>query len=129
MIKVQFSRLALVTVCTLLLLITGCSETIDVQLEPKVDAYLVTDSKRAISLVETDAAHIQLNTWLKENRTNWHATSGRYPGGVYLKSGVDGIQVTGMNVVVYSTKGPEPEAKYIRHVGKLELSEVRAIGQ
>lgn len=129
MIKALTSQLTLVSVCTSLFLITGCSETIDVQLEPTVDAYLVTDSKQAIRLVETDAAHIQLNTWLKENRTNWHVTSGRYPGGVYLKSGTDGIQVTGMNVVVYSTKGPEPEAKYIRHVGKLELSEVRAIGQ
>ena len=125
----QIARLAIAPFVASLVLMTGCTETVDIQLGPKVDAYLVTDSKQAISLAETDAAYIELNEWLSENRTGWHNTAGRYPGGVYLKSGADGIQVTGMNVVIYSTKGAEPEAKFIHHAGKLELSNVRGIGQ
>ena len=129
MIISKITRLAIVPLLAIFVLMTGCTETVDIQLGPKVDAYLVTDSKQAISLAETDAAYIELNEWLTENRTGWHNTAGRYPGGVYLKSGADGIQVTGMNVVIYSTQGAEPKAKFIHHVGKLELSEVRGIGQ
>lgn len=132
MIKIPLSRFSpvalLLPLLASLFLTAGCSETVDVQLEPKVDAYIYTKSKQAISLVETDAAYIELNDWLRENQANWHGTSGSYPGGVYIKSGDDGIQVTGMNVVIYSTKGPKPQARYIRHVGKRELSEVRGLG-
>mgnify|MGYP000092771347 CR=1 FL=1 len=129
MIRRQIARSATVPFLASLMLMTGCTETVDIQLEQKVDAYLVTDSQQSIRLTETDVAYLELNTWLSENRTGWHNTSGRYPGGVYLKSGDDGIQITGMNVVLYSAAGTEPKARFIHHVGKLELSKVRQIGQ
>jgi hypothetical protein len=112
-----------------LLLMTGCSETVKIQLEPEVGAYIVTDSKTKISLTKTDPAHLELNSWLKENQTGWHNTSGRFAGGVYIKSGVNGIQVSGMEIIIYSTAGSEPDAKFVRSVGKTELPLVRAIGQ
>jgi len=129
MIRNQIARSAIVPFVAALVLMTGCTETVDIQLGPNVDAYLVTDSKQAIGLAEKDAAYIELNDWLRENNTGWHKTAGRYPGGVYLKSGDDGIQITGMEVIIYSTKGPEPDAKFIHHVGKRELSAVRGLGQ
>lgn len=129
MTNITIPRLALASLLISLFLTTGCTETIDVQLQPKVDAYLVTNSKQAINLVETDAAHIELNNWLRENNTNWHITSGRYPGGIYIKSGTDGIQVSGMQIIIYSTTGAEPDAKYVRHVGKTELPLLRGVGQ
>ena len=129
MIKTQVTPLVLLPLFTSLLLMAGCTETVNIQLEPQVDAYLVTNSKKAINLVETDAAHAELNVWLRENNTGWHVTSGRYPGGIYIKSGTDGIQVSGMEVIIYSTAGAEPDAKYVRNVGKTELPLVREIGQ
>lgn len=129
MTKTPFTSIALFNFLASLLLITGCTETIDIQLETKVDAYVVTDSKNKISLTETDPAHVELQSWLNENNTGWHNTMGRFPGGVYIKSGKDGIQVTGMEVVIYSTTGPQPDAKYVRNVGKKELPLVRGIGQ
>ncbi len=127
--KRHIARSAIIPFLASLVLITGCTETVDFQLGPKVDAYVMTDSEQAISVAETDTAYIELNEWLLANRTGWHATAGRYPGGVYLKSGADGIQVTGMEVIIYSTDGPEPNAEYIHHVGRQELSAVRALGQ
>ena len=129
MTQAPFNSITLCALLASLLLITGCTETIDIQLESKVDAYVVTDSKNKISLSETDPAHAELQNWLNENNTGWHNTMGRFPGGVYIKSGKDGIQVTGMEIVIYSTTGPQPDAKYVRTVGKKELPLVRGIGQ
>lgn len=127
--KRQVARLAIVPFLASLVLMTGCTETVDLQLGPKVNAYVMTDSKQAISVAQTDAAYIELNEWLRANRTGWHPTAGRYPGGVYLKSGDDGIQVAGMEIIIYSTDGSEPNAEYIHHIGRQELSAVRALGQ
>ena len=129
MIKIETARSLLLPIFASLIFMAGCTETVNIQLESKVDAYLVTDRTQAINLIETDAAHIELNTWLRENNTGWHITSGRYPGGIYIKSGSDGIQVSGMEIIIYSTTGPEPEAKYVRNVGKTELPVVRGVGQ
>lgn len=127
--KHRIARLAIVPFLASLILMTGCTDTVDIQLGPKVDAYVMADREKVISVAQTDAAYIELNEWLSENRTGWHATAGRYPGGVYLKSGDDGIQVAGMEIIIYSTDGPEPNAEYIHHVGRQELSAVRALGQ
>jgi hypothetical protein len=129
MIKNQPARTILFPLLVSLLLMAGCTETVNIQLEPKVGAYIVTDSKTKIELVETDPAHLELNSWLEENQTGWHNTTGRFAGGVYIKSGINGIQVTGMEVIIYSTKGLEPNARFVRSVGRTELPFVRAIGQ
>ena len=129
MIRTHTARAVLLALFVSLLLMAGCSETINIQLEPKVNAYIVTDSQAKINLVETDPAHIELNNWLQEHQTGWHNTSGRFPGGIYIKSGANGIQVTGMEIIIYSTTGPEPDARFVRNVGKTELPLVRGIGQ
>lgn len=129
MIKMRPARFAFLPLLTSLLWVVGCTETVHIQLEPKVNAYVATNSQQAISLDASNPAHKELNTWLSEHQTGWHNTSGRFPGGVYIKSGKDGIQVTGMEVVIYSTTGPAPDARYVRNVGKKELPLVRAIGQ
>lgn len=123
----KIKQSAILFILASVMMMVGCSKAVDIQLADTLSAYVISDSKTPIHLEKTDAAYIQLNDWLAENRTGWHNTAGRFPGGVYLLSGDTGIQVTGMNVVVYSTRGPEPEAQYIRHVGKLELSDVRAL--
>ena len=129
MIQTKAARLVILPLLASILLMAGCTETVNIQLEPEVDAYTVTDSQTKIGLVETDSAYVELNNWLQENQTGWHNTSGRFPGGVYIKSGVNGIQVTGMEIIVYSTTGSEPDAKFVRHVGKTELPLVRKLGQ
>jgi hypothetical protein len=129
MIKIQTARSVLLPLLASLLLMAGCTETVNIQLEPKVDAYIVTDSQAKISLVETNPAYIELSNWLQENQAGWHNTAGRFPGGVYIKSGMNGIQVTGMEVIIYTTAGLEPDAKFVRHVGKTELPLVRGIGK
>jgi hypothetical protein len=123
----HMARFVSLTSLASLLLVAGCSETINIQLEPKVDAYVVSASKQKVSLVETDTAYIELQSWLQENQTGWHNTSGRFPGGVYIKSGKRGIQVTGMEIVIYTINGFEPDAQYVRNVGKTELPLVRGI--
>jgi hypothetical protein len=123
----HMARFVSLTSLASLLLVAGCSETINIQLEPKVDAYVVSASKQKVSLVETDTAYIELQRWLQENQTGWHNTSGRFSGGVYIKSGKRGIQVTGMEIVIYTINGFEPDAQYVRNVGKTELPLVRGI--
>lgn len=102
--------------------ILGCSKSLDFKLEPEVEMFISNDLKQRIRLSESDEAYVVLRTWLNENRTRWYATSGRYSGGVYVKSGDYGIQVTESKVVIYSITGNEPKAIYIQEIEKNELS-------
>ncbi|TWX67746.1 hypothetical protein ESZ36_10520 [Colwellia demingiae] len=116
----------------LLLLVTclfGCSKPLDIQLEPEVHIFLSKDTKQGIPITLNDKAYLVLNEWLHENKTGWYATSGRYPGGVYIKSGKFGIQVIESKVVIYSTVGNEPKAIYIQEIEKGELSAILAFGK
>ena len=112
-----------------LLILTSCSESLDIPLEPEVSVYLSNDREKTISLTHKDKEYAVLKEWLLKNNSGWHATSGEYPGGVYIKSGNHGIQVTEHFVIIYSTSHPEPRAVYIQKIGRDSLSEIRNIAR
>jgi len=111
------------------LLLAGCGNTFDIQLAPEVTAYVGDSNGQQIQLTKDNEAYVILDQWLRENRSNWYTTSGRYTGGVYIQSGDYGIQVTNSTVVIYSTQGPDPRAIYIQNIKKSELSSIKNIGQ
>ena len=118
-----------VIILLLVMFIVSCSKSLDIQLEPEVSMFLNNDTEQRIRLTQKDEAYVVLNEWLHENRSDWHATSGRYPGGVYIKSGNYGIQVTESHVVIYSTANNETKAIYIQAVEKGELSIISNFGK
>ncbi len=111
------------------LVLASCSESLDIQLESEVNVYLSNDSERKIRLTPQDKEYANLNEWLREHRSGWYPTSGRYPGGVYIKSGIYGIQITETHVVLYSTTYPEPRSIYIQKIGKGKLSGIKKFGK
>ena len=108
----------------LVMCLLGCSKALDLQLEPEVKVFFSDDAKKNIHLTQQDKAYIVLSEWLHENKANWLVTSGRYPGGVYIKSGEYGIQVTESKVVIYSTLGKKPKAIYVQEIKNGELSTI-----
>ena len=109
------------------LVLVSCSESLDINLESEVNVFLSHDSEQKIRLTPKDKEYTVLNEWLREHRSGWYPTSGRYPGGVYIKTGDYGIQITEKNVILYSTTYPEPRSMYIQKVGKGKLIEIRNI--
>lgn len=109
--------------------LVGCSNTVDLQLEPEVTLFVGDSNGQQIQLTKESEAYVILDEWLRENRSNWYTTSGRYQGGVYIQSGDHGIQVTNSTVVIYSTQGADPQAIYIQNIKKSELSSVKSLGQ
>lgn len=107
------------------LVLVGCSNSLDLQLDPEVTVLLSHDRNQHIALTPQDKEYTSLNKWLRENRSGWHTTTGRYRGGVYLRSGDYGIQVTQTHVIIYSTDEDEPKAMYIQQIGHGELVEMR----
>lgn len=118
-----------IIILLLVMVIVSCSSSLDIQLEPEVSLFLNNDTKQRIRLTQKDEVYVILNEWLHENRSNWYVTSGRYPGGVYVKSGNYGIQVTETQVVIYSTTSNEPKAIYIQGIKKSELSRISNFGK
>ena len=110
-----------------MLLVASCSSSLDVQLDPEVNAYISQEDGKKIRLTANDKAYAALSQWLDEHRSGWYSTSGRYPGGVYIKSADYGIQVTETHVILYSTTSSEPRALYIQQADPNELREVRAL--
>ena len=113
----------------LVIVLVSCSKSLDIELEPEVSVFLSNDTEQRIRLTQKDEAYVTLNEWLHENRSDWHATSGLYPGGVYVKSGNYGIQVTESHVVIYSTSSNKPKAIYIQEIKKGELSRIINLGK
>ncbi len=111
------------------LILMGCSESLDVQLEPEVTVYFSDDSEQRLSLTSADNEYAVLNEWLQEHNSDWYPTSGRYPGGVYIKSGRYGIQITKIHIVLYSTTSSEPKAIYVQQIARNELSEIKNLGK
>ena len=111
------------------LVLVSCSQSLDIQLEPEVNIFLSNDSEQIIRLTPKDKEYRNLNEWLREHRSDWYPTSGGYPGGVYIKSGIYGIQITETHVVLYSTTSPEPRSIYIQKIDRDELSGIRNIGK
>ncbi len=110
------------------LVLVSCSNTFDIQLAAEVSVYFSDNNKHSIQLTKNNEEYTTLNKWLQENRSDWYATSGRYPGGVYIKSGNYGIQITNTHVVIYLAKGAnQPKAIYIQTIKKGELSSISNI--
>lgn len=114
-----------IIVLVLALALMSCSKLFAIQLEPEVEVFFSNDTEQRRHLTKKDEAYVVLNEWLHKNKDNWYATSGRYPGGVYIKSGIYGIQVTELKVIIYTTTGEKPEAIYIQEIEKGELSKIR----
>lgn len=111
------------------LAIIACSKTVEIQLEPNVTLIPSKNQELRIGLTSKDNEYGLLRDWLKNNDAGWNSTSGQYPGGVYIVSGDNGIQITKTHVVLYSSKQAKPTATYIqKHVGG-ELNALREIAQ
>jgi hypothetical protein len=113
----------------LVICLFSCSKPLDIQLEPEVHIFLSKDTKQGIRITPKDEVYVILNEWLADNKTGWYVTSGRYPGGIYVKSGKYGIQVIESKLVIYSTAGNEPKAIYIQEIEKGELSAIINFGK
>ena len=107
----------------------GCSQSVNLQLAPQVNAYVHSNSQQAIPLTINDSTYKELNDWLSRNQQDWLTTSGRYPGGVYIKSNNHGIQVTPLKVIIYSSSAAETKALYIKHIGPEDLKLTKKLGQ
>jgi len=57
------------------------------------------------------------------------STSGKYPDGIYLKTGDYGIQIRETNLVLYSTQYEKPRAIYIQNIEPGELLEIKKLGK
>lgn len=114
---------------TLLLLLMGCSKSVDVQLDAKVTVFLSNGSEQQIHLTDNDAEYIMLKEWLEQNKANWLSASGRYPGGIYLTSGSYGIQVTDSKVVLYSSITEKPTAIYAQEIERSDLKALKDLGR
>lgn len=111
------------------LLLVGCGNTFDLKLAPKLTLFVGDSNGPQIQLTKDNEEYVILDEWLRENNSNWYATSGRYQGGVYIQSGDYGIQVTNTTVVIYASQGGDPEAIYIQNIKKSELSSIKNIGK
>lgn len=114
---------------TLLLLLMGCSKSVDVQLDAEVTVFLSNGSEQKIRLTNNDAEYVMLKEWLEQNKANWLSTSGRYSGGIYLTSGKYGIQVTDSKVVLYSSITNKPTAIYAQEIERSELKALKNLGR
>ncbi|MBV1919597.1 MAG: hypothetical protein KUG73_02870 [Pseudomonadales bacterium] len=113
----------------LVLVLVGCTESLNVQLDPEEVVFFSDDSEKRVPISQKDQAYKELNKWLSEHNSGWYTTAGQYPGGVYLKSSDYGIQVTENHVVLYSTEYKDSRAIYIQNIDKGELSGIRNLGQ
>jgi hypothetical protein len=110
----------------LLLVLTGCSKLVDVQLDAEVTVFLSNSSEQKVQLTAKDAEYVMLKEWLALHKGDWLSTSGRYSGGVYLTSGNYGIQVTDSKVVLYTNITDKPTAIYAQEI---ERSDLKALKQ
>lgn len=107
----------------------ACSKTVEIQLETSVTLIPSKNQELRLNLTSKDNEYRLLRDWLQKNNADWNSTSGQYPGGIYIVSGDNGIQITKTHVVLYSSKQAKPTAIYIqKHVGG-ELNALREIAQ
>ena len=111
----------------LLLVLTGCSKLVDVQLDAEVTVFLSNGSEQKILLTAKDAEYIMLKEWLALHKGDWLSTSGRYSGGVYLTSGNYGIQVTDSKVVLYTNITDKPTAIYAQEIERSGLNALKKL--
>lgn len=111
----------------LLFFLMGCSKMVDVQLDAEVTVFLSNGSEQKIQLTAKDAEYIMLKEWLEQHKAGWLSTSGRYSGGVYLTSGIYGIQVTDSKVVLYTGITDKPTAIYAQEIERSDLKALKKL--
>ena len=111
------------------MILVSCSESLDIQLDPEVTAFLSTDGEQKIVLTAKDKEYTILNQWLSDHRSDWYSTAGNFPGGVYIKTGNYGIQITENHVILYSTSYSKTRAINIQKIAKSDLSEFKNMGK
>lgn len=107
----------------------ACSKTVEIELEANITMIPSQNQDLRINLTSKDNEYVLLREWLLKNDSGWNSTSGQYPGGVYIVSGKNGIQITQTHVVIYSSKLAKPTATYIQKVFNGELNALREIRQ
>ncbi len=118
-----------ILILLVVLLLTACTQQVELQLAPKVKVHVSQDSDVVLELSEEAPAYQALNQWLADHKDDWMTTNGRYPGGVYVQSGETGIQVTNQFVILYSRKNGKLEANYIQEKTRATLAVVTALGK
>ncbi|WP_206486177.1 hypothetical protein [Thalassotalea sp. G2M2-11] len=120
---------ALIVSLTSILAISGCSKVVNIELAPEVKVFLSDDRDKTIYLTSADQAYQTLNAWLKSHQDGWYPTSGTYSGGIYVRSGDKGIQVTERRVIIYSTEKAKPQAIFVQEINNSDLLVVKNIGK
>lgn len=118
----------LLTILTSTLLL-GCTKVVEIELAPRVTAYVSDNKAFKQELTAKDEAYQVLSGWMKEHQSGWFSTSGRYEGGTYIHSGKHGILVKERRIVIYVIKGTTPEATYVRDIKPSELLVIKNIGK
>ena len=116
------------TLLCAMLVLTACSKTIDISLEPKVKVFFSDNKEKTITLKTGDEAYDLLDSWLKSHQGGWLTASGQFAGGVYILSGEYGIQITEAKVIIYAAKGSKPMALYAQQITRSELKLLKELG-
>lgn len=111
------------------LFLASCTKSVDVQLDTKTDVLFSEDNDKTLQLTMQDPAYAELASWLEENRDSWYSTSGKYPGGIYFKSGDFGIQITKTKVVLYSSGPRGSKAEYVQNIGMGDLKALKKLAE
>lgn len=119
----------LVVLSLLVLSITGCSKSVDVQLASEVKVYFSEERDKTMKLNDSDDEYQLLQNWLNENKEGWYKTSGKYRGGIYMKSGDQGLQVTTNRVVLYAIHHGEPNAVFVQNIEKQDLRAFKQLAE
>jgi hypothetical protein len=119
----------LLVLSTLLLVLMGCSKSVDVRLDAEVTVFLSDGSDKKVKLTAQNPEYIMLKEWLEQHKASWLSTSGRYSGGIYLTSGNYGIQVTDSKVVLYSSITEQPTAIYAQEIERIDLRALKDLGK
>ena len=122
-------KYAKVLIILLAFAVVSCTKAIDIPLPPEIVVHFSEDDSRQVRLSANDKAYIELRTWLSEHQSDWYTTSGKYPDGIYLKTGDYGIQIRETKLVLYSTQYEKPRAMYIQNIEPDELLEMKKLGK
>lgn len=109
--------------------LSACTQTLDLQLASEVTVYRSDDRANPLTLTAKDSEYALFNHWLNEHRSEWHPTKGRFRGGIFMKSGKDGIQVTKSEVILYASRDGKMEATHAAQIGPNELQPIKDIGK
>lgn len=111
----------------MLFVLMGCSKFVEMSLAPEVTVFISGANEKSFKLSDQDEAHKALSYWLATHQDGWYSTSGKFPGGVYLVSGTEGIQVTENKVVIYTNVNSDPQATHVYEIDKNDLKIVKQL--